>query len=489
MSPGAERPNIVMIHCHDIGRHLGCYGRGLETPNIDKLAAGGVRFDRYFGTAPFCAPSRCSRMTGLYPANHGAMGSTGLGWRIRTGIRTLPMYMNEAGYDTHLFGLQHEALDPGTLGYRHVEHGMPNGTPIALDVLPKVQNFLREYDPSGRPFYVDVGFLEVHALAPVGGYKGWQGTELPHQFKPRYVGPSDQTDYHGQVVLRVENPSMTYFREYTPDEVMPLPYLPDRPGIRTDLADLSSWITCVVDVVVGRILDTLREQALEDNTVVIFTTDHGIEMPRAKGTLYDSGIENAFIMRYPARLEAGATSSGLLSNVDLLPTLVELVGGVVPEHIDGRSFLPLLEGREYQPRESIYAENTWHGWYIPMRAMRTERFKYIRNFDARQSLLSLQSRSAREVLVDVSHDFKPIEELYDLERDPHEQNNLASARGLFSFASRRGRFGDYAPGNPEYADVLLALRRQLRDHMEDSNDPLLNGPVPHPGFKHLWDDL
>ena len=485
-----DRPNIMVIHCHDLGRHLGCYGRSVDTPNIDRLATAGVRFDNCFGTAPYCAPSRCSRMTGLYPVNHGAMGVPRNGWSIRQGIRTLPMYMNEAGYDTYLFGLQHESHDPTTLGYQHVEHGSPNASPYAMDVVPAVLEFLDNYDPeAGVRFYADVGFSEVHSAVPVCGLENWWGSDGPHRFKPIYIGREETQGYtERDVVIRVDNPEDPYFREYAPGEVEPLPYLPDRPGIRADLADLQSLITCVLDVAVGRILDKLRERGLERDTLVVFTTDHGIEMPRAKGTLYDPGIEITLLMRYPRRFPQGKVCDELLSNVDLLPTLVDLVGGPVPANIDGRSFLPLLDGRPYEERGHLNAENTRHGVYWPMRGIRTGRFKYIRNFYTKGAIIwSGEAMAYREVLGLLYHRVQPLEELYDRARDPYEQSNLAPERTLLSVFTTRGE-GAVMPADPEYREALRSLRKQLKAHMRETNDPLLRGPVPHPGYQYIWDE-
>lgn len=485
-----QRPNIMVIHCHDIGRHLGCYGRGVETPNIDSLADEGVRFDQYFSTAPYCAPSRCSRMTGLYPVNHGAIGQTHLGWKMNDGVQTLPMYMNALGYDTHLFGFQHEAIDPRDLGYQHTEYGFPNATISAMDVAPRVQQFLDSYREENGPFYMDVGFTEAHSMTPRGGFENWPDNLPVPRFKPKYVHRVDAPKYEGQIVRPVDNPCDPYFRDYDPDEVQPLPYLPDRRGIREDIADLNSLITCVIDVAVGRILDKLSATGLDKNTLVIFTTDHGIEVPRAKGSLYDAGIECALIMRYPDNFQPGTTNDALLSNVDFLPTLVETAGGNAPDDIDGHSFLPMLQNRPYQRRDHIYAENTWHGQYIPIRGIRTERFKYLMNFDTHKHLLYPQNRSAREVLTELLNGFKGIEELYDLESDPHEQNNLASTRKMFGFGDVdfTGLSG-WEPCHPDYKRIATSFKAQLRAHMEETDDLLLNGPVTHPGFEHIWDDL
>lgn len=482
-----KKPNIIVIHCHDLGRHLGCYGRGVQTPNLDKLASQGVRFDNYFSTAPFCVPSRCSRLTGLYPVNHGCMG-TPLSWEMRRGTKTLPMYMNDAGYETHLFGLQHETLDVKSLGYKHFKHGSrsPGAATLALDVTPRVLEFLGRRQASDPPFYMDIGFTEAHMFQPRGGIQAWQGNEAPPRFKPKYVARQELKNYRGQLAVALENPCDPYKREYTPEDVPPLPYLPDRHGIREDMADLYSVITNVIDTSVGRILDKLRKKGLEKDTLVIFTTDHGIDMPRAKGTLHDPGIEVALIMRYPAGFKSGIAHGSMLSHVDFLPTILEFAGLRAPDNLDGNSFLPLILDQSYKERDTLYLENTWHVFYDPMRGIRTRRFKYIRNFDTKKHYWAVESKAAREVLGQTCYGTKPLEQFYDLEKDPHEQKNLASWSALYTLKRERIQ-GKKPQGDPAYKDQIKTFRDRLRAHMIETNDPLLKGPVVHPFYDLMWD--
>jgi arylsulfatase A-like enzyme len=404
-------------------------------------------------------------------------------WKIRKDVKTLPMYLNEAGYETHLFGLQHETRNVGTLGYKHFEHGAgsPGASSFALDVTPKVLEFLDTYDKSGAPFYMDVGFIEAHMFHPRGGYQAWAGNQGPPRFKPKYVSRSEIKHYRGQLAVAVDNPCDPYRREYKPEEVNPLPYLPNRAGIREDLADLYAVITNVIDAMVGRILAKLKERNLEENTLVIFTTDHGIDMPRTKGTLYDPGLEVALIMRFPKRFQAGTVQHPMLSHADFLPTVLEAAGVTAPENIDGRSFLPLIEGRPYEKRESIFLENTWHLFYDPMRGIRTDRFKYIRNFAVKKHYWAVESKAAREVLGQVCYGVKPIEEFYDLEKDPYEKKNLAPYRTLYLLSQERNS------SNKDGHEALPELRKRLRDHMIETSDPLLKGPVIHPHYDLMWD--
>ncbi len=414
-----ERPNIVQIICHDIGQHCGCYGAGVATPNIDQLAAEGVRFTNYHCTAAQCSPSRGSIMTGLYPHNNGLVGLAHIGWDINDGVKTLPMYLADAGYRTLLFGLQHETpQDPcEKLGY----HERPYRPARAKDVAAVAAEFLLGPGArSAQPFYMNIGIVEPHR-------------------------PYEQPGYAGD----------------DPAKVQLLPWLPDRPGIRQDIADLNGLVHALDDAV-GIVADALDRAGLADRTILIFTTDHGLAMPRAKGTCYDPGTKTALIMRWPDHFPAGAVRDDLLTNCDFMPTLLDLVGAGPAVGIDGRSFAGLLTGAAYQPRDSIFLEMTWHDKYNPMRAVRTRRFKYIRNFGERPLVyLPLDvwnGRAGQEMREEYYSVRRPAEELYDLEADPLEYNNLV--------------------GQPEYESVLGELRETVDKWMRDTADPLLQGDWP-----------
>jgi arylsulfatase A-like enzyme len=169
-----------------------------------------------------------------------------------------------------------------------------------------------------------------------------------------------------------------WYDRYHPDAVDPLPYLPDCRGVREDVAAFYGLLSGAVDPAVGRIDDTLHDAGIADETLVVFTTDHGAPFPRAKGTLYDPGIETALIARGPG-VDPG-TEDALLSNVDVLPTLLDYTGAAVPD-VRGRSFAPLLTSKgTYDSRERIFAELTYHMNYNPMRAVRGRDWKRIRHF-------------------------------------------------------------------------------------------------------------
>ena len=413
-----RRPNAVLIVVHDLGTRLGCYGVGsAPSPRLDAFAAEGVRFQNHFATATFCSPSRGAIITGKHPHVNGLMGLVNLDWDLPASNATLANLLGGAGYETCLLGLQHEMKDATQLGFDFVSD-RSTGSRCEV-VAPIVVDFLRERGQSReRPFYARVGFSEVHR---------------PYE---RYT-PED------------------------PDQVDVLPYLKDTPGLRQDLAMFDGCIR-EMDRAVGSVLDAVDEAGLRNDTIVVFTTDHGIAFPRAKSTLYDPGIHTTLLMRWPAGFRGGQVPTELISNVAVLPSLLEAAGAPVPEDVQGRSFLPLLRGEEYTPNEVVFAEKNT----LPLdikRGLRTERYKYIRNYDEGSLLFLPTDTESGLTRRDMGNDHlqpRPPVELYDLQADPLEMNNVA--------------------GQAEYADIEAELAQKLQSFLEETNDPVLTGSIPRP---------
>jgi arylsulfatase A-like enzyme len=185
-------------------------------------------------------------------------------------------------------------------------------------------------------------------------------------------------------------------------------------------------------------------------------------MPRAKGTCYDPGLKTAFLAHWPGHCAGGKRYSEMISNLDFLPTVLDLAGVDTPKQVEGRSFLPLLADATYEKHTHLFSEMTWHDQYNPMRAVRTERYKYIRNFGDRP-LVYLpvdiwETPAGRAMRDDYYGTRRPAEELYDLQQDPLEQTNLIA--------------------DPAHMEVSADLRGRVADYMHDSNDILLYGDVP-----------
>lgn len=375
--------NVLLVHWHDLGRHLGLYGHtDVVSPRMDQLAQESIVFTRAHATAPLCSPSRGSIFTGRYPQSNGLVGLAHHGWEYRSGVRTLPQILGEAGWHTVLFGMQHETSFPARLGFD--EFDVSNS--YCEYVVDRTTEWLR--DAPAQKFLLTAGFFETHR-------------PYPHE---RY-DPAD------------------------PDGVQLPDYLPDTPEVRQDLADFYGSIT-VADAAVGQLLDTLDETGLAETTWVVFVTDHGPALPRAKSTLYDAGTGIATIIRPPrSRRQLGRVYDDLFSGVDLVPTLLEFLGAPIPDDVDGISHAGKLSdpSDEREIRNAVYTMKTYHDSFDPIRAIRTKEFSYIENY-AQRPLLDLpwdiEESAPGQVVGPQASAPRPERELYDLETDPTETRNL-----------------------------------------------------------------
>lgn len=414
-SENATRENVVLVHWHDLGRHLNCYGAsGVPSPNLDRLAAQGIRFTDAHATAPLCSPARGSLFTGQYPHHNGLVGLAHHGFEYRPGVQTLPAVLSAAGYRTTLFGMQHESADPSRLGFD--EYDVSDS--LCDYVVARSQEWLRARVDSDQtaPFMLTAGFFETHRPYPADQY--------PHA---------------------------------DPDEISVPSFLHDAPATRDDLAGLHGSIE-VADAAVGRLLDTVTELGLDENTWVVFITDHGLAFPRAKSTLYAEGTGVALIVRPPTtRGVAPRVYDDLFSGVDLTPTLLELLDVAIPEDVDGESHAPeLLVPSDEPVRAEVFTEKTFHDAYDPIRAVRTKEFSYIENYAHRPALVLPLDIADSESAVDLEdseiNSPRAAFELYDLTADPYERRNLAA--------------------DPGYATIRADLRERLSQWRTQTSDIL-----------------
>jgi arylsulfatase A-like enzyme len=428
-----RKPNVLLLHCHDLGQHLHCYGvDGVNSPNLDRLAGEGVLFENSFCTAPQCSPSRSSIFTGRYPHENGVMGLTHaeFAWDFHPNERHLGQILTDAGYATAGVGVLHETRS----GAKRC--GLANyvasaaAAQMADATIARLREFARTPD---RPFYIQSGATEPHRL------------QSPDRVSDQgFLGGRLQPDTSRGVTVP--------------------PYLKDTAGTRAELAELQGAVRHM-DEQMGRVLAAVRELGLEQNTLVIFTTDHGIAMPRAKCSLYDPGLRTAFLLKYPKDgWRGGLRRKEMVSNVDLLPTVLDLTGIPVPQNVRGRSLAQLLEARQYTPRDRVFGEITYHDYYDPRRCIRTATHKLIVNFSSAPAFMdpSQSWRPRADTVVPPNHAlaYHPPFELYDLAKDPWEQNDVA--------------------GGAAYAPVLQDLRSKLAEHMRSTNDPILKGAVTSP---------
>jgi arylsulfatase A-like enzyme len=422
--------NVLIVHWHDLGRYLGVYGHpDVVSPRLDRLAAEGILFTRAHATAPLCSPSRGSLFTGRYPQSNGLLGLAHHGWEYRSGVRTLPQILSESGWYSALFGMQHETSYPKRLGFD--EFDVSNS--YCEYVVDRADEWLRNSaeNLAGQPFLLTAGFFETHRPYPRDRYE-----------------PADSA------------------------QVDPPDYLPDTPEIRGDLADFYGAVS-TADAAVGRLLDTLSETGLDATTWVVFFTDHGPAFPRAKSTLYDAGTGIGMIIRPPRnRALPPRVYDELFSGVDLVPTLLGLVGVHVPADVEGASHAGALltpEPPAEPVREQVYTMKTYHDSFDPIRAIRTKDYSYIENYAARPLLdlpWDIEESPSGQVVAPLVTGPRPQRELYDLRTDPTETTNLLtgddpSADAIAAdLAVRlhdwRQRTGDVIPS--EFAGNRIAVR-------------------------------
>jgi N-sulfoglucosamine sulfohydrolase len=417
---GAQRPNILYLHSHDTGRYIQPYGYAVPAPHLQQLATGGVLFRQAFSAAPTCSPSRAALLTGQAPHSCGMLGLVNHGFSLAQHSHHLAHTLKQAGYETAVAGVQHILQQEELAGY---DHNLKVGN-MARTVAPAAVKFLRA--PRRQPFFFAVGFFETHRPFPSPG----------PQEDPRFTLP-------------------------------PAP-IADTPATRADMAAYHASVR-VLDNAIGSILAALEQAGLADNTLVIYSTDHGISFPEMKVDLRDAGIGVSLIMRGPREFSGGKVVDALVSQLDVFPTLCDYTGVARPAWLEGTSMLPLLRGETPAIRDEVFAEVNYHAAYEPKRGVRTERWKYIRNYgDYGKAVLSNVDDSPSKRLW-VDHGWRehavPREQLYDLLFDPHEAHNLA--------------------GNESLRPTLEEMRARLDRWMTATHDPLLQGRVPAPSGARL----
>jgi arylsulfatase A-like enzyme len=381
--------NFLIFLADDQGEgDLSCYGHPvLHTPNIDRLAAEGIRFDRAFLTISSCSPSRSSILTGRYPHNTGAED---LHQPLPADQKTLARYLRRAGYHCMSVGKWHLGQPEQRNWDRVVECAARQTAEKALELL---------HDrPKDKPFFF------------------WVATKDPHR-------PFDAD------AIR---------RPHDPGRVVIPPYLPDHPLIRKELAQYYDEIARF-DEHVGLVCKELQKQGVLDRTFVVYLSDNGMPFPRAKTTLYDSGIHTPLLVRYPPLVRPGSVHNGLASVIDIAPTILELAG-IEQNSMQGRSMIAMLNDPEAAGREAVFAEANWHDYEKFTRAVRTDRFLLVRNyywnkplFNSVDSINSITWKGFLEIhkagKLTPAQRFlfvepRPFEELYDLGKDPHSLLNV-----------------------------------------------------------------
>ncbi|RMF44349.1 MAG: sulfatase [Planctomycetota bacterium] len=415
LSDASPRPNILWITSEDNGPELGCYGDTYATtPNIDALAAKGMRYATCWSNAPVCAPARTTIISGIFPPSLGAQ-------HMRSEVRLPPI--------ARLYPQYFKAMGYYCTNNSKTDYNLT----VPPDLWDESSNkaHWRNRQP-GQPFFAVFNFTISHES---------KLRTRPHQWV------------------------------HDPEKVHVPPYHPDTLEVRQDWAQYYDRLT-EMDAEVGRVLAELKADGLEDSTIVFYYGDHGSGMPRGKRWLYESGLRVPLIVHVPEPLqhlvegqyEVGSMSRRLVSFVDLMPTVLSLAGMAPPEYLQGKAF---LGPHATQDPTYIYGfRDRMDERYDMSRAIRDQRFAYIRNFYPQRPqgayldymFKTPTTRVWKELFdagqLDAAQSFfwqpKPSEELYDLQNDPYQVHNLAA--------------------DPEYRDVLDRMRGALREWMLDIRD-------------------
>lgn len=419
----SSRPNILWLIAEDFGPHLGCYGtKEVWTPNLDRLATEGMRYTRFFTTAPVCSPSRSAFMTGMYQTTLGAHNHRSHrddGFTLPPGVCVLTDWFRDVGYFTanirqmpEGFGFQGTAKTDWNFTYQ----GKPFDSTRWSDL------------KTHQPFFAQINFQETHRTFHA----------------PKRADPA-----------KVEIP----------------PYYPDHPVTREDMAKYFDAAT-ELDRKVGQVLKQLEADGLAENTLIVFFGDNGQAHVRGKQFCYDSGLHVPLIIRWPRsfvspkHFKPGTVDDRLLAAIDLAPTMLDLAGAKKPAKMQGEIFLGT---RAAKPRQYVFgARDRCDEAVFRFRTVRDTRYRYIRNFTPERPFLQSNEYKQRQypvwnLLKELNATGKltpaqaalcaptmPEEELYDLQADPHEINNLAKSS--------------------KHQKVLKRLRTALEKWIEDSND-------------------
>ena len=416
-----KTPNILWLISEDTSPDLACYGNKLvKTPHLDGLAKQGIRFTNAFATCPVCSPVRSGFMTGMYQTTIGAHNHRTRDKKpLPEPVKVITHFFRNAGYYTA--NITDPA--PGVRGTGKTDWN---------------------FDPGAKPFDGEK-WEELKTRQPFFAQVNFQMTHRAFKRDP-------------------ENP-------VDPDDVQVPPYYPDHPVTRRDWADYLESLQ-VLDKDIGKVLKRLEDEGLADNTIVLYFGDHGRPHVRGKQWLYEGGIHVPLIVRWPGRLKPGQVNDALVSTIDFAPTCMRLAGITPPEHLQGNVFL----GNQSKERKYIFAARDRCDETVDrIRCVRDKQFKYIKNFMPDRPYMQFNAYKQRQYpvfsLLQVLHKQKKltraqesfmakqrlVEELYDLQADPHEINNLAE--------------------DPQYRDKLTEMRNVLNDWIVETED---KGEIPEP---------
>jgi N-sulfoglucosamine sulfohydrolase len=462
-----SKPNIILFTVDDMDiTSVNAYGNPLPnlTPNMDRLASQGMRFERAYVNSPICMPCRQSMMTGLQPHSNGSFGFIEV---AQGAYPSLPGLLHDAGYYTVSIskGRDYKAFPWDEFINGLGGAGWYSRKPEAF--YQQVKKSIAKAD--GKPFFIGVN------------------TSDPHR---PFAGSEQEKEYVENIRKKWPDADVPEFPLMEPicseADVPLLPYLPDLPEIRKETVQ---YLTCVkrADDTLGRIMELLDEEGLTDNTIFIFVSDHAAAMPTAKQNCYAHSSITPLMVRWPGKIKPGTVDSDhMVSTLDLMPTLLEVVNIPLPVKQDGRSMLSILQGGTQEGRDAVFISYNYIApgqQVFPMRGVHTKEWSYVfnpwsdgvkkRRSTENQSGLSFAAMqqaaltdSEMQARVD-SILLRHRDELFDLRKDPNSFDNLSD--------------------NPEFATQLRQMKRLISDEMKRSVDPLISAFENHTSYPDAWD--
>ena len=451
--------NVLFINVDDMNRDsVGVYGAKVAgtTPNIDKLAAEGLRFEHAHVTAAICQPTRAVWMTGRYPHNNGALGFDEIG----ADVPTLPETLRQHGFYTGILGKTVHVVPSREHAFEYSRDRQEISWGRSADLYGKyVEEFLQNATQTDRPFFLMVNTHDPHRPFHNSASKaqGKSGKVTPKLGKLKYLQGMDE----------VPAPS----RIFQPDEIVVPGFLPDLPEIREEIAMYYSSVRRADDVV-GRVLTELKAAGFYDNTVVMFKSDHGIAVPFAKTNVYRHSTITPWIVRWPGKLKPGShDTEHLVSGIDFAPTILDILGITAMKGMDGRSFLPVLQGQKQDDRDYVYTQINAIVTKVDytMRSIQGKRFGLIWNAwsDGKKEFNNAAMRRGLtwNAMVDEARTNPAVAarvndflyrvpfEFYDYNKDPDALDNLID--------------------DPASKELIQSYWSKLTESMRATNDPAL----------------